>query len=111
MRSFSVIWDWKPLSFPLKEHGVFKMRILELLWVLGFESCTDGNNNNAGCLFSASFDHGKTLSALLTIFTLLSFHQFISLVLILKFSAVGSLCDADIFWAPHTVARYINFNI
>ena len=38
------------------------------------------NKNNAGCLFSASFDHRKTLSALLTIFTLLSFHQFKSIL-------------------------------
>ena len=30
---------------------------------------------NVGCLFSASFGHRKTLNALLTIFTLLSFHQ------------------------------------
>ena len=29
--------------------------------------------NNVVCLFSASFDHRETLSALLTIFTLLSF--------------------------------------
>ena len=29
------------------------------------------NSNNVWCLFSASFDHRKTLSALLTMFTLL----------------------------------------
>ena len=39
------------------------------------EEVNVNDNNNLGCSFSASFDHRKILSALLTIFTLLSFHH------------------------------------
>ena len=35
----------------------------------------DDDENNTVCLYSPSFEHSKTLSALLTIFSLLSIHQ------------------------------------